>query len=69
MFTKHVGAPDMLLIVPLKISDVLHQQSGRLHKFTGSRFNRQRLGPSGEICKDLLVICFTFKVVFVSYGI
>ena len=41
MFTKHVGAPDMLLIVPLKISDVLHQQSGQLHKFTGSRFNRQ----------------------------
>lgn len=30
---RHVGAPDELIMVPLKIFDVLHREGGRLHRW------------------------------------
>ena len=65
-FTRHVGVPDVLLTMPLKFSNVLHREGGRLH---GRSFDRWRRGRPGGICKNLVLIYFTFRVVFVSYGI
>jgi len=39
---------------------------GKAVGFTGGRLNRQRWGRPGRTCKDLDVICFIFRVVFVS---
>jgi len=67
--SRHVGVPDVLLMVPMKISDVFRRRGGRLHGWqlrllvvTGT------IGRSGETCKDLDVICFTFRIIFVSFG-
>jgi len=62
----HVGVPNVLFMVPLKISYILHREGGRLH---GRSFDRWRRGRPGGICKNLVLIYFTFRVVFVSYGI
>ena len=65
MFTTHVGVTDVLLMVPLKIYDVLRWEDGRLH---GRQVRPSATGRPRETCKDLVVICFTFKIIFVSYG-
>jgi hypothetical protein len=62
---RHVGTSDVLLMVPLKTSDVPFRKRGRLHD---DYSDRQRRGQSGEHYKDLNVICFSFKNVFVSFG-
>jgi len=63
--TRHVGVLDMLLIVPMKISDVLRRKGGWLH---GRQLRPLATGRPGETCKNLDVICFTFKIIFASFG-
>ena len=64
-FTWHVGVPNMLFMVPLKISDILRREGVG---FTGGSFDRRRQGQPGGTYKDLIVSCFIFRVVFVSCG-
>ena len=62
----HVGVPNVLFMVPLKISYILRREGGRLH---GRQLRPLATGRPGGICKNLVLIYFTFRVVFVSYGI
>ena len=61
----HVGVPNVLFMVPLKISYILRREGGRLH---GRQLRPSATGQPGGSYKDLVVICFIFKVVFVSCG-
>ena len=58
-FTRYVGVSDMLLTVPLKFSDVLRQEGGRLH---GRQLRPSATGQPGGAYKDLVVICFIFRI-------
>ena len=56
-FTKHVGVPDVLLMVPLKISDVL-PEGGRLH---GWQFRPSATGTTGRNLQGLECTLFYFQ--------
>jgi len=58
-FTRHVGVPDVLLMVPMKIYDVLRRKSGRLH---GQQLRPSATGMTGRNLQGLGCSLFYFKI-------
>ncbi|RLM79728.1 hypothetical protein C2845_PM12G06770 [Panicum miliaceum] len=56
----------MLLMVPLKISDILPREGGWLH---GRQVQPSATGTIGTNLQGFDIICFIFKVVFVSFEV
>ena len=56
--TRHVGVPDVLLMVPMKISDVLRRKGGRLH---GRQLRPSATGTTGRILQGLSCNLFYFQ--------
>ena len=57
-FKRHVGVSDMLLTVPLKFSDVLRREGGRLH---GWQLRPSATGTTGRNLQRLDYIFFYFQ--------
>jgi len=57
-FTWHVGVPNMLFMVPLKISDILRREGGRLH---GRQLRPSATGTTGRNLQGLDCILFYFQ--------
>jgi len=57
-FTGHVGVPNMLFMVPLKISDILRREGGRLH---GRQLRPSATGTTGRNLQGLDCILFYFQ--------
>ena len=56
--TRHVGVPDMLLMVPMKISDVLRRKGGRLH---GRQLRPSATGTTGRNLQEFGYNLFYFQ--------
>ena len=57
-FKRHVGVSDMLLTVPLKFSDVLRREGGRLHRW---QLRPSATGTTGRNLQGLDYIFFYFQ--------
>ena len=57
-FTWHVGVPNMLFMVPLKISDILRREGGRLH---GRQLRPSATGTTRRNLQGLGYIFFYFQ--------
>ena len=54
----HVGVPNVLFMVPLKISYILHREGGRLH---GRQLRPSATGTTGRILQGLSCNLFYFQ--------